>query len=195
MQNFFGFLSILSVVLFVVGMISPKVFTDKKTGQTLDRKNIALGTFTMFMISLAMVGVLGDDPAAPVTEQGKPASAVAEKSAAEIEQEKIKAAEAEAKCKEDLQCWGDKHSISAAVYCEKDIERLAKYSFKWTDGFLEPKFSRFMWHDKDAGTVTYIGDKIEYQNGFGAFQNHIYQCDFDPVNELVLEVKANPGRL
>jgi hypothetical protein len=98
-------------------------------------------------------------------------------------------------CKRDLQCWGDKFSVSAAVYCKDSVAKLGKYSSRWTDSTFESKFSRFRWLNKDAGTITYIGDKIEFQNGFGAFQKHIYECDFNPEQKLVLSVRARPGQL
>jgi hypothetical protein len=101
----------------------------------------------------------------------------------------------EAKCKVDLQCWGDKHLAAASVYCKSDVERLGQYSARWTDGTLETKVSRFKWLDKEQGTITFVGDKIEFQNGFGAYQNHIYECDLDPATNKVLEVRARPGRL
>lgn len=101
----------------------------------------------------------------------------------------------ETECRKTLQCWGDKHSISAGVYCSDYVEKLAQYSHEWTDGFLEPKFSHFRWKDQSKGQVTFIGDKIKFQNGFGAFQNHVYECDWDPETETVLDVRARPGRL
>lgn len=101
----------------------------------------------------------------------------------------------DAECMKDLQCWGDRQSISASVRCQEPIEKLAKYSHKWTDGVLEPKMSHFRWANKEKGQVTVIGDKIQFQNGFGAFQNHIYECDYDPTLQAVLAVRARPGRL
>lgn len=100
-----------------------------------------------------------------------------------------------AECRQSLQCWGDKNSLAASMKCDQEIERLAKNSFKWTDKTLESKFSHHRWLDKDAGTLTYIGDKIQYQNGFGAWVNHIYECDFDPATKTVLGVRAEQGRL
>lgn len=50
------------------------------------------------------------------------------------EQKKQKKAEKEAECKKDLQCWGDRNSISAAVACDARIEKISKFDFKWTDG-------------------------------------------------------------
>lgn len=101
----------------------------------------------------------------------------------------------DAECKKTLQCWGDKHSIAAGVRCESYVEKLAKYSHKWTDGMLEPKFSHFRWKNQAKGVVTFIGDKIQFQNGFGAWQHYVYECDYDPSSEQVLDVRAREGRL
>lgn len=101
----------------------------------------------------------------------------------------------EAACRKSLQCAGDKYGISAGVYCKSSVERLAKYTSRWTDGTFEMKFSHFRWLNQDKGLITFVGDKIEFQNGFGAFQKHIYECDFNPMNNQVLEVRARPGQL
>ena len=98
-------------------------------------------------------------------------------------------------CRASLQCWGDKHSLSASVYCPDLIERLGRYDHEWIDGWLGSKFSRFAWKDRKTGTVTYIGDQIKFQNGFGAWTQHTYQCDLDTVNKKVLDVRAAAGRL
>lgn len=101
----------------------------------------------------------------------------------------------DAACKTDLQCWGDKNTVGASVYCKDDIERLAKYSVKWTDGTFDMKMTRFRWKDKANGVLTYFGDKAQFQNGFGAWQNVVYECDFDPASKKVLDVRAHVGRL
>jgi hypothetical protein len=98
-------------------------------------------------------------------------------------------------CRADLQCWAEKKVVSASVYCKEPIERLAQYSSRWTDGTFDMKFSHYRWLNEKQGTVTYIGDKIEFQNGFGAFQKHIYECDLNPANDQVLAVRAHPGQL
>ncbi len=69
------------------------------------------------------------------------------------------------------------------------------YGSRWTDGFLEPKLSRSIWSDRENGIATYIGDKIEFQNGFGAWQPHVYSCDVDLGLKVVVDVSAAPGRL
>jgi RNA polymerase subunit RPABC4/transcription elongation factor Spt4 len=114
----------------------------------------------------------------------------AQSSAAEAAQKAEAARVEEAACRADIQCWGDKHSIQAGFRCEPFVERMAKYTMEWTDGWLEPKFGYFRWKSQSEGTVTYIGDKARFQNGFGAWSNVRYECDFDPVEEVVLDVRV-----
>lgn len=103
--------------------------------------------------------------------------------------------EAAAKCRQDLQCWADKHLISATTACVPQVERLAKYDYQWTDAWLEPKLSHMRWQDKNKGTVTYIGDKLKLQNGFGAWAQYVYECDYNPDTKSVLDIRARAGRL
>src|SRR3954468_761878 len=70
-------------------------------------------------------------------------------------------------CMKTLNCWGERHSVAAAVRCRRPVELLAKNDFQWTDGFLEPKFSHYRWANEKLGVITFIGDKIKFQNGFG----------------------------
>lgn len=109
--------------------------------------------------------------------------------------DKAAAEQKEAECKSNLQCWGDRATVGAGVYCRDAVERLAKYSSKWTDGTFDSKFTHFRWLNKEKGTLTMIGDKIQFQNGFGAYQNHIYYCDYDPSSNKVQGARAEPGRL
>ena len=102
---------------------------------------------------------------------------------------------ADAACRQDLQCLGAKHSVAAALRCDDLVERQAKYSHEWTDGILEPKFSHYRWKDKAAGIVTYIGDKVRFQNGFGAWVNMVYECDLDTNTQMPVDVRVSQGRL
>lgn len=101
----------------------------------------------------------------------------------------------DAECRQTLQCWAEKHNATAAVRCRRPVEMLAKNSFEWTDGALEPKFSHYRWKNQATGEVTYIGDKIKYQNGFGAWIFHTYECDLDASGEQVTDVRASPGQI
>ena len=104
--------------------------------------------------------------------------------------------EKEASCLNDLQCSFKKFSVDAEIDCSRPIERLAKNNFEWTDThWYEKKFDHIRWSDPSRKVVTYIGDKIKYQNGFGAWTYYTYECEFDTVNKKVLDVRAHEGRL
>lgn len=86
-------------------------------------------------------------------------------------------------------------STDAQVDCQNGIQRMAKYRYNWTDtGFLESKFSRFVWEDDSHRILLAAGDKIEMQNGFGAFQAMIYICKIDVTTGKLLDIILQPGR-
>lgn len=97
--------------------------------------------------------------------------------------------------KHDLRCRGSNTLGNASVYCRQHIERLARHSLRWTDRMLESKFSQYRWSDPVAGSITYIGDKVEFQNGFGAFTPMVYECDLAADEKTVLDVRVREGRL
>jgi len=102
----------------------------------------------------------------------------------------------EAACRLELQCAGDKYSRYAGSSCPPHIERLAKYQHKWTDeGWFEQKFTHFQWKDRMGGVITFLGDKLRFQNGFGAWQNMVYECDFNVNTEEPVAVRVSAGRL
>ncbi|MES2614684.1 MAG: zinc ribbon domain-containing protein [Bdellovibrionota bacterium] len=97
--------------------------------------------------------------------------------------------------KTDLQCLGDRAVVAAGVYCKDPVERMAKQSVRWVDGTFETKFSQVRWLDKRTGKLTLIGDRAEFQNGFGAYTPVIYECDMDSDGKTVLAVRVREGRL
>lgn len=88
----------------------------------------------------------------------------------------------------------EENFLAASFDCKKGVERLAKYQFEWTDGWLETKFTRRA-PGKSPKSVIYIGDAIKLQNGFGAWQQYLYACEFDTSAKKVIDVSAAPGRL
>jgi hypothetical protein len=98
-------------------------------------------------------------------------------------------------CRADVVCWAEHFDARATSACGDEIERMAKYGIRWTDGFFGGKFSRVKWANQERGEIAFIGDQIEFQNGFGAWQNMIYECEFDTENKIVLDVDITSGRL
>lgn len=89
----------------------------------------------------------------------------------------------------------DSGAITAGIVCSDMIERMAKYSHRWTDGFLGSKFTRFNPKQTIDGYARYHGDKVQFQNGFGAWQNMRYWCDVDLDANRAIRVDVTPGRL
>ena len=114
--------------------------------------------------------------------------------AAEAERAARALREAEA-CRQSLRCWAEAHESAATVRCQRAIERAPQFQMRWTDSWLERKFTHFRWADQDRGHLTFIGDHAEFQNAFGAWAGVIYQCDYDPEAEQVLDVRVGRGRL
>ena len=103
--------------------------------------------------------------------------------------------EKDEKCKLDLQCWSDKYRVAAEANCKDKIMELSTSSAHWTNAVSESKFSHFRWLDKKLATLTFMGDKIELKNTSGAYENNVYECDFDPSSYKVLDVRLKPGLL
>jgi hypothetical protein len=110
------------------------------------------------------------------------------------ERAKAEHATAEA-CERDLQCIGNEKSIEAAFACRPWVERMAKNDFQWTDHWYEGKFDRFRWHDKSHDVITYVGDKIKFQNGFGAWVRSKYECDYNFRKKSVADIRVEAGQL
>ena len=104
-------------------------------------------------------------------------------------------AEADAKCVQDLTCVGEKFIITVSGYCSQKVEQEAKNAVQWTDKTLEHKFGHYQWGNQDKSMVTLVGDKVQFQNGFGAFVNMVYACDVDVKSGDVLGVRVEEGRL
>lgn len=97
-------------------------------------------------------------------------------------------------CRKDVVCSGKKFQITAEIRCSIAVEQLAKYDFRWTDTGYETKFDRVLWI-REPYVIGYRGDKIQFQNGFGAWVRHNYLCEFDTSTEKATGVVASPGRL
>lgn len=93
-------------------------------------------------------------------------------------------------CLKDLDCVADKTDwwSGADVRCASHIEARASYSARWTEGFLEWKFDRVALQPPEYKTLRFTGNKVEFQNGFGAWRRMDYVCFYDPVDEAVIGV-------
>ena len=86
-------------------------------------------------------------------------------------------------CRQDLECWGEKHLVDATVTCQSLIEGLARYDFRWTHGFFGTKLERWRWDDRKEGSLSFTGDELQFMNAFGAWQRIVYWCHYNPTAE------------
>lgn len=98
-----------------------------------------------------------------------------------------KAAAERAACRTDFTCWGRENADLATRHCKRAIEQQARYAHEWTDTWTEPALTRFAWQDETAGVMTYFGDRLKLQNGFGAWVNVSYACDYDTERETAVK--------
>ena len=117
----------------------------------------------------------------------------AEKKRKEKEAKLEEKARDEGICKKDPACWGERNWLPATFACDELIEKASSFAFEWTDGVMGVKFAKYKMKNNEV--VTYVGDKIKLKNIFGAWQNHIYECDYDTANKAVLDVRLRPGHL
>jgi hypothetical protein len=123
-------------------------------------------------------------------ERDKEAKVAAAKRALKAERAKRE------QCRSDLKCTYDAlvNDVDVTLGCERQIERLARYSFRWTNSWAEGKFPRARWVNSGL-SMELIGGFLELQNGFGAWQPHIYRCTVDATTHGIADVRAEPGRL
>lgn len=111
-------------------------------------------------------------PEATPEQKAKWAAEAKVKQAAQAEEDKA--------CRKDIDCFFASIKNDAIASCQVAVERLANYDVKWTSGFSGPSFASWSWADSDAGTVILVGNQVKFQNGFGAWQRHAYQCAYNP---------------
>jgi len=104
-------------------------------------------------------------------------------------------AKTDAECRTDIQCWSEKNKIEATVSCQQEIGHRSLHDIKWTDSMGDPVFSQLAWGDERHSSITYIGDKVEFQNGFGAFTPMTYYCTYDPASKQITSLNVVEGRL
>lgn len=102
-------------------------------------------------------------------------------------------AKRDAECKQDFECYAKSQSLRAIAACQPLIERKAPYAYEWIDGFWGAKLT----HMKRGigGSIIYSGDQIKVQNEYGAWQQHRYECIYNPSSEKALTATLQPGRI
>lgn len=98
-----------------------------------------------------------------------------------------------AACRADIKCTGERNAIFASFACQREMEAQAKYAARWPDD--HPSWFYNEWRDAEKSAIVYLGDRLQLQNGFGAWENYIYSCTYDPDSDHVIEVFLAAGRI
>lgn len=97
---------------------------------------------------------------------------------------------AAARCRADLKCTAEKYLDSIFSPCSRLIEQQARYLYKWKGS----RFTYFSWLDEKKPAIAYVGDGLQFQNGFGAWQNMRYACNVDLESNTIMKIIVSPGR-
>ena len=181
-----GFVIIIGLIVSVVGLV--RIIIPKAGGITRGKALLICG------IALVMIltgGILSPPPS-PEVAVARETERIQRELERKLEQERLaqEKIQVELDCRQDLQCWGDKHILQATFACVPLIEKLALYDYEWTDGLLESKFTRFRWKKKPTGELQYLGDSIKFQNHFSAWKHMSYACDYNPENEVASNARV-----
>lgn len=103
------------------------------------------------------------------------------------------AAEVAAECRKSLQCTYNHSVYSARTACKEAIERHARFDVKWTD--TNSPFTEAKWINSNKRIIGLVGDKVRFQNGFGAWQAINYECVWDAEADKLVTVNLAEGRL
>lgn len=166
-------------------------FPNTETYQEAKRKNITTYEEYKKFLEKEKERIAAEKAAAAELAAKKQAEAKALAAQKEAEAKAL-AAQKEAEEKAELQKninnaeWlHNKYSYKAIYPCQKAVEKLAKYDFEWTDGFLESKFDSYATKTPQPGVIRIFGDKIKFQNGFSAWQRVKYSCDYNVLTGQV----------
>ena len=98
-----------------------------------------------------------------------------------------------AACRADIACIGKQKAFAAESACRPALEAYAKYSARWSEDRSTWTYSE--WRDDQKTAIVYMGDSLQLQNGFSAWENYIYSCTYDPDQNRVLGVYLAAGRI
>ncbi len=93
-------------------------------------------------------------------------------------------------CLMDFDCLANNREWirSAERACAEAVERQAPWDYEWTNSWPSSKF-----HTVAAGgaqSFRMIGDRVRFQNGFGAWRHMEYTCWYQPLRDRVETIKV-----
>ena len=199
MENFGGVLALLGFVAFfagLIGLVAPKWLKQNSRGQVALR--VLLPAFVVFGVGGSMLpspdavaAVDAEEVAAPpaIDEVAVVINEVVEPVDASVGVDVVEVKEC------GLKCLYEKNPGKIDRLCKKEIERYAKYDIEWTAGWADTALAPVSFSKTKPTDMILLGDKVKFQNGFGAWQPMTYACVYDTVAEAVIEAIVEEGRL
>jgi len=80
-------------------------------------------------------------------------------------------------CSKNLICWGKRNEKAATRVCKPAISLYAKNNYKW----LGEPFSKYGKKEGEPAIVVYLGNNVEFVNGFGAWFRYMYSCEYNTI--------------
>jgi len=97
------------------------------------------------------------------------------------------------KCILDVSCWAKRYILDASRVCSDAIERQARFDHRW-QASRPDRFTTAIVHDNGA-EISYLGDELQLQNGFGAWLPASYSCRYDIESKVAVDVQMYEGHL
>ena len=92
----------------------------------------------------------------------------------------------------------DNGRIFAGIYCAEQVEARSPLRNSMDEWIFRAEVSSSAMGDGDgeqkdrAIHVRYMGDRVEFQNRYGTWEGHLYDCLVDVTNEKILSVAVAP---
>lgn len=91
---------------------------------------------------------------------------------------------------DDAICIGKRDLYQASGPCSRAVEMQLTYRHEWQDTWYEEKFDQVMWYEPTR-TILFHGNRLQAQNGFGAWKKLSYSCIWDVANKQVVRALVN----
>jgi hypothetical protein len=192
---------LISFVLAPIAMLSFAILLLFKGSRKIGRWGLLLTLLTVFgapIVSQFIVdqdaqaeGFADEEDRAMAREAGfQDASEWAKQRSTVIAAKQRKEDEA---CIADVSCWAKRHLQEASRVCSTAIEQQARFDYRW-EAMRPDRFTSAIMHN-NGQQISFIGNALKLQNGFGAWLPYSYNCRYDIGTKAVVAVEINEGRM
>lgn len=95
-------------------------------------------------------------------------------------------------CIADVSCWAKRYLQEASRVCSAAIEQQARFDYRW-EAPRPDRFTSAIMHE-NGQQISFIGDALKLQNGFGSWLPYSYNCRYDVGAKAAVSVEIIEGR-